>query len=177
MPEFEAYDHDLATRVQSLYASLEAETLALAQLRREAPIKAAVALREQMESDMKAEDERWATTLKQEQEEETVVKEEQNHQETSNQDSIFDTLRIERLDQIEKTWGTSLDGLLRLKGVRIPFLSCFETIPPPMISIHRDANGMLTGWQKNRGWGLQTLPSTAAKLERAKAAVEYLESQ
>lgn len=101
---YERYDHQLAQRVQSLYATLETETLGLAQLRREAPVRAAKEFRERFEGEMREEDERW-----EEEKDAGVVGEE----------GLLDWegLRLERDGDVRRTWGEGLEGLMGLKTV------------------------------------------------------------
>ncbi|KAI9754886.1 MAG: hypothetical protein M1815_005385 [Lichina confinis] len=135
--EFEAYDTQLAAKLQNLYAALESETLAVAELRRHAPVQAAHLLRAQLDQEYGVAGDA------------ALIKDESHDAELDGKvlrdDGGGSTLRTgledlpsERRVEMARNWQAALDELSRLKV---------------------------------------TLPSTTAKLERAKAAVEYLESR
>lgn len=72
--EYEAFDGALASRVGSLYAQLESLTTSVAQLRREAPGKAAKMYADTLQNVLNDEDAEFDSVVKQEQDESTEVK-------------------------------------------------------------------------------------------------------
>ncbi len=116
--EYEPYDTQLASKLQSLYASLESETLAVAELRRHAPLQAAALLREQLDreyamdvdaGEVKDEEERAVRggIGKPERGDEGVLK------------TGLEDLPLERRREMERNWEVALDELSRLKGVSL----------------------------------------------------------
>ncbi|KAI9788100.1 MAG: hypothetical protein M1816_007232 [Peltula sp. TS41687] len=123
--QYEAYDAALATRVQMLYGMLEAETLALAQLRREAPLRAAARWRERFEAEVRGVDEVWERERREEEEEE-----EEEGKTDGGLD--LDALRVQREREVEETWGRGLEGLSRLK----------TTLPGTVAKLERAMRGV-----------------------------------
>ncbi|KAI9831197.1 MAG: hypothetical protein M1826_003862 [Phylliscum demangeonii] len=114
--EYAPYDPELATRVQALYAALEAETVALAHLRRDAPARAAEQVRRAFDRDQ-------------------AVREEEGEEEEVEVERLT-VLVPPRSEEVRRAWGVGVHGLVRLTA---------------------------------------SLPATAAKLERARAAVDYVQ--
>ncbi|CRG85266.1 kinetochor protein Mis14/NSL1 [Talaromyces islandicus] len=71
--EYEAYDGALASRVSSLYAQLESLTTSVAQLRREAPAKAAKMYADTLNNVLNEEDAEFESLVKQEQDDKSVI--------------------------------------------------------------------------------------------------------
>lgn len=135
--EYEAYDTQLASKLQSLYAALESETLAVAELRRHAPVQAAHLLRAQLDQEYGVGGD--AALIKDEGDDIALDGKVLRHdREGSTLKTGLEEVPPERRVEMARNWQAALDELSRLKV---------------------------------------TLPSTTAKLERAKAAVEYLESR
>ncbi|KAI9798579.1 MAG: hypothetical protein M1833_004716 [Piccolia ochrophora] len=139
--EFEPFSSSLASRVQALHASLEQETLLVAQLRRDAPARAAEEYRRSWTEGSEATKGSKGTQG-------TEPHPPTNQPRSTDTDSTgLDVARITaalagREEEVGRTWEEALERLVALKeGER------------------------------------KTLPGTTAKLERAKAAVEYVESR
>ncbi len=110
--------------MQSLHATLEAETLALAQIRREAPQRAAQDFRDEFEREMKLldddddvgdngqviKDEKGGSGVEDKRLGEDVV-------EGMAAPLNLDDFRLERQQEVERTWDEGLRELVRLKGV------------------------------------------------------------
>ncbi|KAI9809630.1 MAG: hypothetical protein M1825_000062 [Sarcosagium campestre] len=161
--EYEPYDPRLASRVQALHAALEQETLAVAQLRREAPARAAEKYRQEcaaLDASLSSSSSFFSpaataaaaagaagVTMEIDAsgaDEEGVALQQQHRQreDVQIQKGMLDLETIAkampRRDEVSQTWERGLQDLVALKA---------------------------------------TMPGTAAKLERAKAAVDYVQSR
>ncbi|KAI9754080.1 MAG: glyceraldehyde-3-phosphate dehydrogenase 1 [Chaenotheca gracillima] len=158
--EYEPFDGRLATKLQSLYATLESHSHSVAALRREAPANAAAAWRESFAGEMDEDDaafERARARIAQ--------------------------LRPQGADTNEMD-GTKVEEGTLGAGV------ASDTLPPPppldwQSLLQDEGSGLLLRREEiEKTWGISleelealkgTLPGTAAKLERAKAVAEYLD--
>ncbi|MCJ1362302.1 hypothetical protein MMC16_001405 [Acarospora aff. strigata] len=102
--EYEPYDPRLATKLQSLYLSLEAETTAVAKMRRDVPAKAAALWKEA-----------YAYTI----ETEAEVQREEEAVKVELEGDLFGTLGLEggeRWEGMRDVYGRACEGLVGLKG-------------------------------------------------------------
>ncbi|KAI9843085.1 MAG: hypothetical protein M1837_006630 [Sclerophora amabilis] len=168
--EYEPYDSRLATKLQSLYATLESHSHAVAALRRDAPVQAAHAWRESFANEMD--------------EEEAVIagireKIAQNGAPAASKDGLGGGSSIPEQATDANQGEAAGEGE--------------QTLPPSATSypldwerlLNDEGSGLLERRAEiNRTWGRSldglvalkgTLPGTAAKLERAKAVVEHVD--
>lgn len=102
--EFEAYDTRLAARIQELSSTVEGLNLSLANLRRTAPRQAAEAQRKALMAEIEAHDGQF------EQERDAVV------EKAAEEGRLF-LGKLDRWDDMEKSWMDSTEGLERLRGM------------------------------------------------------------
>ncbi|KAI9886641.1 MAG: hypothetical protein M1823_001555 [Watsoniomyces obsoletus] len=174
---YEPYDAHLATRLQTLYSTLESETLALAELRRTAPLEAAETIRLELEREREAHHS--PPLLLPSTSVITPTSESLGMPGTSksrNRDAVVEdkemTLKNESKDDEGDDMKMSNDD--DEEGIEDAKLEVLKDIP-------RERRQDM---ERNWGRALEelmrlksTLPGTTAKLERAKTVVEYLESQ
>lgn len=113
--EYEPYDVQLASRLQSLYATLESETLAVAELRRYAPLQAANLLREQLEQECVL-----GVDVDEVKNDEENVEGGKGGTAGGGQEKLrtgLEDLSLERRREMERNWEVGLEELRRLKGV------------------------------------------------------------
>ncbi|PTU17411.1 hypothetical protein P175DRAFT_0486860 [Aspergillus ochraceoroseus IBT 24754] len=203
--EYEAYDTDLAARVTSLYAQLESLTTTVAQLRRDAPGKAAKLYAEELKKSIEKEDE-------DEDEDEEEEEEEEEEEDLNRKDSEQGEHKGKDVDMLDadadadadaqsKPSSSEPDSKRHRKHLRKQRNAAKWNLDIPLgtekeaerwrngevAEVYEDALRTLLRLQgegvsnngavcKSDGMDGNALASTVGKAERARRAVEFVET-
>ncbi|KAI2995148.1 hypothetical protein CBS147346_10093 [Aspergillus niger] len=184
--EYEAYDGKLASRVTSLYAQLESLTTTVAQLRRDAPGRAAKAYAEQLRRALREDEQE----TEEEEEEEEEMKEEEDEEGQQQQGGDQDT---EMTDAGSTTASTQRKGPMTRSRAKLEVSLGTENEAErwrsgEMAEVYEDALRTLLRLQGEGVSGAEVdssgdgadgnaLSSTLGKAERAGRAVEVVEKK
>lgn len=101
---YEPYDSRLANQLRDLYAALETETTKVAELRRDAPAKAAKTYLDHLQQGLEQQDSEYRQRV-------------QSLAESDPRPSGLENIKLERQERVTTTWTEATSNLERLRGV------------------------------------------------------------